>query len=164
MIWIHPDNIESGGKWVFPQYWNLQQPLWVIWYHGKVRYPPHCRSFSWFYEFILRKWRHFRIPIWWKRTISVISSHSEEPVANFNIVNFNKSAEEFLPDKKAHTDLNLLAINLKFTHIFRLIALKLRPGQSKMRKHKKIHPTQKGLLRILIMRNPHLPPLSILSG
>ena len=23
-------------KWVFPQYWNSQQPLWVIWYRGKV--------------------------------------------------------------------------------------------------------------------------------
>jgi len=36
MIWTHPDNIESGGKWVFPQYWNSQQPLWVIWYCEKV--------------------------------------------------------------------------------------------------------------------------------
>ena len=36
MIWFFPDNIEIAGKWVFPQYWNLQQPLWVIWYHGKV--------------------------------------------------------------------------------------------------------------------------------
>ena len=36
MIWIHPDNIESGGKLVFPQCWNSQQPLWVIWYCGKV--------------------------------------------------------------------------------------------------------------------------------
>ena len=47
-------------------------------------------------------------------TISVISSHSEEPVSNFNIVNLNKSAEEFLPDKKARPDLNLQAIDLKF--------------------------------------------------
>jgi len=23
-------------KWVFPQYWNSKQPLWVIWYCGKV--------------------------------------------------------------------------------------------------------------------------------
>ena len=36
MIWFYPDNIEIAGKWVFPQYWNSQQPLWVIWYHGKV--------------------------------------------------------------------------------------------------------------------------------
>jgi len=47
------------------------------------------------------------VPIWRKRTISVISSHSEKPVANFNIVNLNKSAEEFLPDKKARPHLNL---------------------------------------------------------
>jgi len=26
----------NAGKWVFPQYWNSQQPLLVIWYHGKV--------------------------------------------------------------------------------------------------------------------------------
>ena len=44
----------------------------------------------------------------------MISSHSEEPVANFNIANLNKSAEEFLPDKKAHSDLNLQAIDLNF--------------------------------------------------
>jgi len=37
----------------------------------KSTYTPYCRSFSWFYEFILRKWRHFRIPIWRKRTVSV---------------------------------------------------------------------------------------------
>jgi len=73
----------------------------------KRTYPPYCQSFSWFNEFILRKWRHFHIPIWRKRTISVISSHSEEPVANFNIANLNKSAEEYLPDKKARPDLNL---------------------------------------------------------
>ena len=47
----------------------------------------------------------------------MISSHSEEPVANFNIVNLNKSAEEFLPDKKARPDLNLQAIDLKFSQI-----------------------------------------------
>ena len=35
-LWFYPDNIEIARKWVFPQYWNLQQPLWVIWYHGKV--------------------------------------------------------------------------------------------------------------------------------
>ena len=79
--------------------------------------PPYCRFFSWFYEFILRKWRHFRIPIWRKRTVSVISSHSEEPVAHFNITNLNKSAEEFSPDKKARPDLNLQAIDLKFAQI-----------------------------------------------
>jgi len=47
----------------------------------------------------------------------VISSHSEEPVANFNIANLNKSAEEFLTDKKACPDLNLQAIDLKFAQI-----------------------------------------------
>jgi len=36
---------------------------------------------------------------------SVITSHLEESVANFNIANLNKSAEEFLPDKKACPDL-----------------------------------------------------------
>ena len=45
--------------------------------------------------------------IWQKGTFSVISSHSEKPVANFNIAKLNKSAEEFLPDKKACPDLNL---------------------------------------------------------
>ena len=30
-----------------------------------------------------------------------------QPVANFNIANLNKSAEEFLPDKKARPDLSL---------------------------------------------------------
>ena len=52
-----------------------------------------------------------------KRTISVISSHSEEPVANFNIANLNKSAEDFSPVKKARPDLNLEAINLKFARL-----------------------------------------------
>ena len=47
----------------------------------------------------------------------MISSHSEEPVAHFNITNLNKSAEEFLPDKKARPDLNLQAIDLKFAQI-----------------------------------------------
>ena len=47
----------------------------------------------------------------------MISSHSEEPVAHFNIANLNKSAEEFLPDKKARPDLNLQAINLIFAQI-----------------------------------------------
>jgi len=47
----------------------------------------------------------------------VISSHSEEPVAHFNIANLNKSAEEFLPYKKARPDLNLQAIDLKFAQI-----------------------------------------------
>ena len=47
----------------------------------------------------------------------MISSHSEEPVAHFNIANLNKSAEEFLPDKKACADLNLQAIDLKFAQI-----------------------------------------------
>ena len=43
-------------------------------------------------------------------SISVISSHSEEPVANFNIANLNKNAEEYLPIKKACPDLNLYAM------------------------------------------------------
>jgi len=47
----------------------------------------------------------------------VISSHSEEPVAHFNITNLNKSAEEFLLDKKARPDLNLQAIDLKFAQL-----------------------------------------------
>jgi hypothetical protein len=47
----------------------------------------------------------------------VISSHSEEPVAHFNITNLNKSAEKFLLDKKARPDLNLQAIDLKFAQI-----------------------------------------------
>ena len=47
----------------------------------------------------------------------MISSHSEEPVANFNIANLNKSAEEFLPDKKARPDFNLQAIDLQFAQI-----------------------------------------------
>ena len=47
----------------------------------------------------------------------MISSHSEEPVANFNIVNLNKSAEEYLPDKKARPNLNLQVIGLKFAKI-----------------------------------------------
>ena len=70
----------------------------------------------------------------------MISSHSEEPAAHFNITDLNKSAEEFLPDKKARPDLNLKAIDLKFAHIVAfyrytickkssLIALKLRPGR-----------------------------------
>ena len=83
----------------------------------KSTYPPYCKSFSWFYEFILSKWRHLLIPIWRKRTISMISSHSEEPVANFNIANLNKSAEEFFLDKKACPDLNLKAIDLNFAQI-----------------------------------------------
>ena len=98
---------------------------------------------------------------------SVITSHLEESVANFNIANLNKSAEEFLPDKKACPDLNLQrlkpSIRSTICQIFRLIALKLRPGQSKMRKHKKNSHSEE-LLRILIVRNPHFPPLSILSG
>ena len=142
----------------------------------KSTYTPYCRSFSWFYKFILRKWRHFRIPIWRKRTVSVISSHSEEPVAHFNIANHNKSAEEFLPDKKARPDLNLQAIDQKFAQIvafyirptickiFSSIPLKLRPDRSKMRKHKKNSCYSEGLLRILILRKPYFPPLSILSG
>ena len=47
----------------------------------------------------------------------MISSHSEEPVANFNIANLNKSAEEFLPDKKACPGLNLQGIVVKFAQI-----------------------------------------------
>ena len=50
----------------------------------------------------------------------MISSHSEEPVANFNIANHNKSVEEFLPNKKACPDLNLLAIDLQFAKIVAL--------------------------------------------
>ena len=34
----------------------------------KSTYLLYCRSSSWFYEFILRKWRHSRIPIWQKGT------------------------------------------------------------------------------------------------
>ena len=49
--------------------------------------------------------------------ISVISSHSEEPVANFNIANLYKNADTFLPNKKACPDLNLQAIDLKFEQI-----------------------------------------------
>ena len=45
----------------------------------------------------------------------MISSHSEEPVANFNFANLNKSAEEFVPDKKARPDLNLQAIDIIFS-------------------------------------------------
>jgi hypothetical protein len=47
----------------------------------------------------------------------MISSHSEESVAHFNITNLNKSAEEFLLDKKARPDLNLQAIDLKFAQL-----------------------------------------------
>ena len=47
----------------------------------------------------------------------MMSSHSEEPVANFNIANLNKSAENFLPDKKARPDLNMQAIDVKFAQI-----------------------------------------------
>ena len=54
----------------------------------------------------------------------MISSHSEEPVAHFNIANLNKSAEEFLPYKKARPDLNLQAIDLKFAQIVGLISLR----------------------------------------
>ena len=118
MIWFCPDNIEIAGKWVFPQYWNSQQPLWVIWYHGKVLIHQIAGlSLGFIYEFILHKWRHFCIPIWRKRAVSLISSHSEEPAANFDIANLNKTAEEFLPDKKARPDLNLQAINLKIAQI-----------------------------------------------
>ena len=53
------------------------------------------RSFSWFYEFILRKLKAFSHSNMAETTVSVISSHSEEPVAHFNIANLNKSAEEF---------------------------------------------------------------------
>ena len=48
---------------------------------------------------------------------SMISSHSEEHVAHFNITNLNKSEEEFSPDKKARPDLTLPAIDLKFAQI-----------------------------------------------
>ena len=76
----------------------------------------------------------------------MISSHSEEPVANFNIANLKKSAEEFLPDKKARPDLNLQAIDLKkLAQIVALIPLKLKPDRSKMCESiKKIHVIQRG--------------------
>jgi len=47
----------------------------------------------------------------WEGTISVISSHSEaeEPVANFNIANLNKNAEEYLPQ--------FVSYRLKFAQI-----------------------------------------------
>jgi len=44
----------------------------------------------------------------------MISSHSEEPVENFNIANLNKSVEEFLQEKKTRPDLNFQSIDLKF--------------------------------------------------
>jgi len=47
----------------------------------------------------------------------VISYHSEEPVANFNIANFNKNVEEFFPNKKTRPYHNLEAIDLKFAQI-----------------------------------------------
>jgi len=48
----------------------------------------------------------------------VISSHSEKPVANFNIVNLSKSAKEFFArQKKGRPGLNLQDINLKFAPI-----------------------------------------------
>ena len=47
----------------------------------------------------------------------MISSHSEEPGENFNIANLHKSAEEFLPDKKACPGLNLQPIDVKFALI-----------------------------------------------
>ena len=68
----------------------------ILW---KSTYPPNCQTFSWFFEFILRTSRHFHIPIWRIRIISVTSSHSEEPGANFNIANLSKNAEECLPTK-----------------------------------------------------------------
>ena len=73
----------------------------------KSTFQPYCWSFSWFYEVILSIWRQFRISIWRISTISVISSHSEEPVANFNIANLYKNAEEFLLNKKTCPNLNL---------------------------------------------------------
>ena len=48
---------------------------------------------------------------------SVISYHSEEPVAHFNIAKLNKSEAYFLTHKKARPDLNLQAIDLKFAQI-----------------------------------------------
>jgi len=47
----------------------------------------------------------------------VISSYSEDPVANFNIANLNKNSEEYLPNKKARPDLNLQVIDPKFAQI-----------------------------------------------
>ena len=43
-----------------------------------------------------------------------------EACCEFQYWNLNKSAEEFLPDKKARPDLNLQAINLKFAQIVAL--------------------------------------------
>jgi len=44
----------------------------------------------------------------------MISSHSEEPAANFNIANLNKNAEEYLPIRKARPDLKAWPIkNMK---------------------------------------------------
>ena len=67
----------------------------------KSTYKTKRKTGNMVYEFILRKWRHFSIPIRRKHTGSVKSSHSEEPVANFNIVNLNKIAEESFARQKS---------------------------------------------------------------
>ena len=150
-------------------------PFWklILW---KSTYPPYSQSFSWTYEFTLRKWRHFRIPIWREGTVSVISSYSEELVANFNIANLNQNVEDYFPNKKARPDLNFWAINLKFAQIvkiykayqlynFQIDSIKIKAhGQSKVHKHKKIQLTQRGCCKFRYCGNPHLPPLSKLSG
>jgi len=73
----------------------------------KSTYLPYCWSFSWFMSSYCTNEGISAFQYGGKRTISVISSHSEEPVANFNIANLNKSADKFLPNKKARPDLNL---------------------------------------------------------
>ena len=71
------------------------------------------------HQFFLALWVHIacikavtnlNMVIWRISTISLISTHREEPVAHFNIANLNKSAEEFSPD-------NLQAIDMKFAQI-----------------------------------------------
>ena len=137
MIWIHPDNIESGGKWVFPQYWNSQQPLWVIWYHGKVLIH-HIAGLS----------------------LGFMSSYC----ANEGIFAFQYGGNVLFPwyhlTQRSLLRISILRILIKV----RKIPLKLRPDRSKMRKHKKNSCYSEGLLRILILRKPYFPPLSILSG
>ena len=115
MIWIHPDNIESGGKWVFPQYWNSKQPLWVIWYHGKLLIH-HIAGLS----------------------LGFISSYW----ANEGIPAFQYDRKVLFPwyhlTQRSLLRISILRILIKvWKNFFRLIALKLGPGRSKMRKHNK---------------------------
>jgi len=80
----------NRGKCGITQYWYAQQPLWVSWYYGKV-------LIHLLLVFLLVLWVHiaqmkeFPHTIWQISTISVMSSHSEEPVANFNIGNLYKN-------------------------------------------------------------------------